>query len=84
MSVQYKEVVHMDQINLILVMRGGVESCVAAVAERLGGYLEVRKVFAKDNGLNTILHVEAPLGHEAQRWMHEPNSQLIWVNTSAS
>jgi len=62
---------------LVLVLRGGVESAVAAALARLGEGLGVLKVFTR--GTETILWVDAPLGHEVHRWLNE-HGQLIWFN----
>ena len=63
---------------LILVIRGTVEESLAAVRRRLGPDLAVHAVYAA-GPRQTIVHVDAPLGHDVHRWLNE-HGDLVWFN----
>jgi hypothetical protein len=69
-----------SESNVVLVVRGTVEAAIAEIRARLGGDLEVRKTFMRDN--EVIVWVEAPLGHTPHRWYNEPETSLIWFQYS--
>ncbi len=62
---------------VVLVMRGKIEAALQAIADRLGGDLAVVKAFPGEQ--ESIVWIEAPLGHEILRWFNE-REELIWFN----
>jgi hypothetical protein len=72
----------MDLIYLVLVLRGGIEDSVRLARQKLGPDVTVVKAMPSEAGSETIMHVEAPIRHDALTWMHEQDSKLIWVNAS--
>ena len=65
--------------TLVLVIRGLMGAALDSAIRHMGKDITVKEVICKDN--ETILKVDAPLGHDVYRWMHdEPNSDLIWFH----